>query len=226
MTQARRILASVCAAVILAACGKEAPIGRAPTNREENTPVSLEENSVTEVLRIKYNRAQLTCNLKFSRGQKADFGEQPSEVFSEIVQDAAYWDLLNDYSDEKAFELKGAVRDSWIKVKIKIKRIEVVHSLTYMDDQGKVYRMRYSPILRAEYFFEENYVFIPEDGNMTGKGNGFKDFTEGSTGNWIDMVASTDPTVSGDFYSAQLNCDFDTELKPEYKDQFVVQPTD
>ncbi|HLD99316.1 MAG TPA: hypothetical protein VJB59_03600 [Bdellovibrionota bacterium] len=227
MGPVRRILVSICTVTILASCEKEAPISRAPTNREENSPVSLEGKSVAEILRIKYDQAQLTCKLQFSRGQRIDFGGLPSEVLSEIVLDATYWDLLNDYSDEKSFELKGAVRESWIKAEIKIKRIEVVQSVAYMDAQGKVFSMRYSPIIRAEYFLEQNYVFTPEDGNLSVKENGFKDFTEGSTGNWIDiLVPSTDPTVSRDFYSAQLNCDFYTELKPEYKDQFVVQPTD
>jgi hypothetical protein len=226
MSLTRHVLVAVCATAFLSACGKEALKGQNLIS-DSPTPVkpipgSLEGMSTPDLIRTKYNRAHLDCSLRFARGEKSGATVFPPDFFtSESVVTHASWDLLNDYADEKSFSLEGAVRDSWIKAQVKIRRIEVVKSLTYTNASGKDFKMQYSPVLKAEYSYEQNIVFVPGHGNVSGGGNGSNSINENIAGALIDSVLSTEPTESKDAYSIRLDCVFNTELKPEYKDQWV-----
>lgn len=182
--------------------------------------VDLAGKSVQEVLDLKYNKAELNCALWVQRNQKLDLTTGPS--------DSIILDLKTDFQTPQTFKLTGQVQDHTTEVQIEINSLAIRSSFYLKDVDGRVYVARYSPY--ADYILHyksattfENGVISRSDSH-TNHQVGERILDRALNVAYDSQPVDPDGSVlNRGAYRDYVHCVIDTEIKPEYQDQFEIQ---
>jgi hypothetical protein len=180
-----------------------------PNLPQKPTAENLSNKSVQEVLQIKYTKAVLTCSLWLQWGKKLDVSNSPN--------DKVTWDLLKDFSTTKNLQLNGWATNTSTSVNLTIKSVELANG-EIGTPEGAVYKYQYSPRINLDYAFET--IVSTTKGPYSDEVYGNKDIGEKVGGMLSNTSIKAEGSENSVFYYA--DCTIDTEIKPEYADQFKV----
>jgi len=177
-------------------------------------PVSSEaedilDGTTEEILSKKYEKADLICSLRVEHGP----------VFIRDFPDKTVtWDLIDDFKSENKLSMEASNDGAKISVVIDIKKLSVgSFDITALD--GHFYKMIHSPFVEMEvnYKYETSYGTA---GNFSGEGFVKQLVNEKIISEVFD--GSHHPTDDIENTSWRyMECTIDTEIKPQYRDQFI-----
>jgi len=199
-------------ALTLVACAKNNDIS--PKNSPApQGPVAqkLAGKSTTEVLQAKYNKAELQCNLWIQFGGEFNKSNPPSDSFSV--------DLLKVDPTQGELKLSGKAQDQTVDFFIQVNALKISY-VNLTDIDGTLYIMEHSPVIEYTYSYEESAIHI-NGAIISGQGSGHRTVNE----KLKDMAINSASKVEGDVgtYFQYLDCSIETDIKPEFQDQFKVQ---
>lgn len=191
-----------------------------PANQDQKPrAVDLSGKSLTEVLALKYNRAELKCELWTQLSQKLDISVIPNDFIS--------LDLKKEAMPE-SLSLKGEVANHKVSVNVKINSAEVIEGLSSEVESGEKYTWQFSPLIEASIFHES--VTTKSTGSIVINTKDPKSLIKEKIKNvQVQDSLKAEPeqqgggTIDHGFYHDYAHCYIDTEIKPEYQDQFKVE---
>lgn len=194
-----------------------------PPHKQDKSPkaVDLAGKSVEEVLEIKYNKADLICALWTQINQKLNLDLSPNDSVS--------WDLKSKNVMPEVLNLSGQVQDHRIEVQIKLNSLALYSSLSFRDSDWTHYQISYSPYVNVSVNSEELTTY-PIGLLQSSSYSSSREIKEkikdipinGSLA--VEPVQENGVTIDREAYHDYVHCFIDTEIKPEYQDQFQVQP--
>ena len=207
------IISTLC----LAACGESDGVnfGNQKKNKDQQQeqikPVvaqNLGGKSTEEVIKIKYNKLDLKCDLWIYSGEQFVKTDKPT--------DSKSIDLLNINSD--LLEIKLSVKNEFqaAKVSVKINDIEIVHN-QHTDQNGIITIMKYSPTLNISYMYD-TIESTSNNSNIKSSGNGQTHVRERIINNFTGLLESQQGTNQKNYFTVE--CLLQSDIKPEYQDQY------
>lgn len=188
---------------------------------QQNNPnaINLSGKSTAEVLNLKYNRVVLKCALWSQNDKNINL------VFS--PNDTVTLDLKKNSEFPQSLELSAIVDNHEIKVSFEVVKLAHYGVLNFTDSLGNNILAQYSPYVEAKFSsFTKNFL-----------GNGQFTSNQGSSSRTVkerieDVALNqiTEPTqqnagiVSKSAFSDYVGCIIETDIKPEYRNQFVFKP--
>lgn len=178
-------------------------------------PNPFDGMSTEQVLRAKYKRALLTCQLRLQQGRKLDDFAAPQDVIS--------WDILEDANPDKTFHMRGRVARHELDFDVKVESMKIAGFIHYADPRGAVYQMESSLVVRLQYRSTERIEYDHEI-KSTATNSGSEDMHE----RILNSLVSNEATMEGSPipFLTDLRCLLHTEINPDYKDQFQVKASD
>jgi hypothetical protein len=198
----------------LAACANNSNEKPNPDNNRPQKPVAqnLSGKSTQEILTTKYNKANFKCDLWVQRGSDLIMSNTPNDSFS--------WDLLSDFANEKSFNLVGEVQDHTMNITVNVESVEIFGSVLLRELDGKNYKMTHTPVIKMDLFYEQKTTFAP---GVYGHEKGWlkRQVREKLKDMTLNESHSAD-VAAGTFFN-YLECSIETDIKPEYQDQFEIE---
>lgn len=183
--------------------------------------VDLSGKSLEEVLKLKYDKAELKCELWTQLSNQLNLSGTPN--------DSASWDLKSGEAMPETLILNGEISNHRISIEVKLNSVALLSSLNHLDSDLTRYELRYSPSVNVNITHEAITTF--PSGPFIASGNGSsRNINERIKDIPINSALETDPeqqggiTIDRGSYRDYAHCFIDTEIKPEYQDQFKVQP--
>ncbi len=213
MLDSLKNISVILCALIFVACAKNND-----NNSQKNAPTpqgptaqNLEGKSTDEVLQTKYNKAELVCNLWTQFGGELNKSNPPNDSFSV--------DLLKVDPTQGELKLSGKSQDQTVDVSIQVNALKISH-VHHTDVDGTVYIMEHTPVIEYAYSYEESAIHI-NGATISGQGSGQRSVNE----KLKDVALNFSSKTQGDIgtYFRYLDCSIETDIKPEYQDQFKVQ---
>ncbi|RYZ80925.1 MAG: hypothetical protein EOP04_24935 [Proteobacteria bacterium] len=171
----------------------------------------LEDMNLEELLAAKYDKAVLTCSLWLQHGEAMDVTAAPVDTFS--------WDLKSQETLPFAFELKGTVEKQFASVKIEVKEaMALANHTNHVVNESKIYTMKNTVALRIAAVTNTRVTFADGPYLSESKGTDIR-LSEKVPFSLLNLAMGDNekPTLS---YRSSSSCILDTEIKPEYQDQF------
>ena len=196
-------------------CGKNIKIVVDEPGLEKKTEFSiqnLKDKSSEEVLKIKYDKAILSCNLWIQFGKQLNKNLKPNDTFS--------LDLLNtDISRESTQQLSGQVKNKTLEITINLKNLSI-KNIKFEDNLSKSnYVMENSPVIEMDLdyksYFNNGWKSLKSSGHHTRKIH-----------EKIRDLSFSHSSITGNKkkkYFDHIECTIDTDIKSEYQDQFIVK---
>lgn len=207
-----RYIVSFAIALVFVACAKNNKASISPENPETKlADVNLDGKSTENILKTKYNKAILICSLWLQFGTELNRSNNPNDTFS--------FDLLKGEINNDTLKLSGKTQSFSSDIKIQIKQLAIEH-VNHTDVDGTVYRMKYTPVVRLEIV---NQVYKGSENGLIFSGNGVgkRIIYEKIKDKSLDESFSTPGDIRS--YFNYIECIIDTDIKSEYRDQFVVE---
>lgn len=181
---------------------------RSTTGAVKTGPPALSGLAPADLIRTKYIKAVLTCELRKQKGIKFNETAEPDDSIS--------WDLINDYADSKTLTLKASVTDEFTIVTLNIKKISISSGTVFAAD-GKTYDLQYSPSLTTEFksrteIIEVDKLTLEHDFSAT-------ELSEGVPSQLLESSRA----VEAKYNFTKVYCLLSTEAKPEYQGQFSAR---
>lgn len=179
---------------------------------------NLAGKSIAEVLKLKYDKAVLKCDLWTQRRDKLDI--------SLPANDSVAWDLKSNEPMPNSWNLNGQDGIHKVEAEIKLNSLGLQESVNLVTANGTRYKMSYTPFvnLNISYKTTTTYPGGPFYTNSKWDNQEVREKV-----NQVLLNDSETPLNKGDdgiqygpSYS-YINCVIDTEIKPEYQEQFVVE---
>ena len=196
-------------------CGKIIKVQLEEVDAENKNPFfiqNLKDITADEVLAIKYNKANLNCNLWVQLGKEFNKDLNANDSFS--------IDLLKaDLSRESKHELVGKVKNQTLEVvinlddiKIKNMKIEDLNTIT-------TYVLKNSPVVEMNFDYKSYF----NNGRIVFKGSGIH---KRSINEKIKVTTLNHSRHAGNdskSYCEYLECTIDTDIKTGYQNQFSIE---
>lgn len=185
----------------------------APPAAVEDAVEDLSGKPAPDVLKTKYDSAVLTCSLWVQRGSELVTTVSPTDSFS--------WDLISDFAYQNTFKLAGEVRDHSLEVVINVEAVEIFGEVNLTTVDGSKYIMSNTPVVKLR-FQTESTTHLASNFSGAGTGSGFAVVYEGVK----DMVLNQNSSGGSSevkFFNF-LECTINAVIKPDYQDQFKVEP--
>lgn len=192
---------------------------------QEASEEQLAKLSPEEILKTKYDQAELDCTLNFPV-TVSNQGTQTTDPASTSLK----WDLLENYSDTEVlpFEVQAASGSVDLVGQLKIDKVEIIPSIDINQD-GTNYQLQYTPHLTGSFTAKTAHPILIDQGSIGVSVSDPFDLYE-------NIPPSASATESGSTqnpnqpdwisYQLHLDCMFNTKLKPEYQNQWAkIQPT-
>jgi hypothetical protein len=211
--------------VVTTSCGSSGVSSQA-TPSTEPLPDPLTGRPSAEVIRIKYNRAKLDCQLELARAIRTESTEEPALVILDkrVSQDS--WDLLSEEPEKKTLQFRTEMEESRFSAEIRLQRIEIKELLLVRDEKKRLLRKRFSPVLKVEYSTKERRAPANGREGLTTSMSGSSELRESANQYLFSAIYPVDLSVSSEVIWQQLSCHFQTELKPEYEGHSSVESND
>lgn len=224
MNKVNSLVVSVVLALAVSGCAKSDDQKNIPNVKppnEKSTPVDLSNRSVDDVLKIKYNKAVLKCELWTQQSVQLDTSGKPT--------DSASWDLKSGTPMPQVLTLKGKIRNHVITVEIKPNSVGLNDNLSIQKPNLTVYTLIHSPYVKVGMTFNAATEFPAGPFYSSGSGTD-ENINEKLIDDLVNQALKSQPEQSGgvtiDYGSFRdyAHCFIDTDIKPEYQDQFKVEP--
>jgi hypothetical protein len=174
---------------------------------------TLDGKSTEEVLKIKYNKANLNCNLWVQYGNELNKSIAPNDSFS--------LDLLkNDINHESSKELSGTAQGQAVEVSIDLKDLKIANETLVNRDTNTTYKMTNTPVIVLDYDYKQTPV---RDGGLVISGSGHSERTINEKIKDMSLNISNKSENGLGTYFNYLECSIETDIKAEYQDQFKVE---
>ncbi len=210
---------------IFSGCAKDDDKNRnTPTvspQNEKPTALNLLGKSLDEVLKIKYNKAELKCELWTQQTVKLDL--------SRTSNDSVSWDLKGESTLPRTLTLKGLIQNHQIEVEIKINSVAIRQKLQHTDVNGAIYKMLYSPYVKLNFSYKASTQFPTGPFFASGNGTSYE-VNERIKNVPLNNTLATQPeeldemVINRGSFRDYVQCLLDTDIKPEYQDQFKIDP--
>lgn len=192
-------------------------------NQQKQQPkaVDLSGKSLEEVLALKYNKAELKCELWTQLSNQLDISGTPN--------DSASWDLKSGVAMPEVLNLKGEIQNHKISIEVKLNSVSLLSSLNHLDSDLTRFELRYSPTVNVNITHESITTFPTGPFIASGYGSS-RNINEKIKDIPVNGSLATEPeqqngiTIDRGSYRDYAHCFIDTEIKSEYQDQFKVQP--
>lgn len=213
-----RLVLAACA-VLSAACGGMKAAKTQKTEFGDNTPKveSLAGKSTAEVLKLKYKRAEVVC--------RAFKGQTPYNIvrFDQVKPTVDHRINLLDQRDlQKVDSVRiplPRIDNYQAEARISVVGVSISYQLTHVDEAGNVYEMQYTPKVKLEYTFDH---FITPALRASELG-GWELSENTPPQQFLSTSADQSLLDQGQHHAHGLSCSIETEIKPEYQDQFKVK---
>lgn len=199
--------------VFIAGCGEK-------VQRKSDTPAfwtkgMFENKAAGDVLKLKYNKATLTCRLWTQATAKINLNLPATDV--------ATWDLLKNSAPDSSFTLNGTLKNHEVTATITLVDLQIAKAMELTDkDTGHRYFAPYSPVLTIQTQIAAN--------STTGKlvGQSITTSLRSLLENSAEMAAysvhkpsTADKTLPFHDY---VECSLQTTIKPELKEALQAEP--
>lgn len=169
--------------------------------------IDLSGKSLEEILQIKYTKALLKCAL-WIQYKELDIKLPAIETYT--------WDLKSGEKAPEAFSIKHKINNYTVEFNFKFKKFYKVDGLV-LNEQGKKYTLKFTPHIEMSY--STLRVLSLPDGDVTARE---------STENYHVSEKIPSPVVkevipAPDVLHTYAHCLIDTDIKPDYADQFKVE---
>lgn len=177
--------------------------------------------TTAEVLALKYNKAVLICSIWTQRGKNINLELPPNDSVS--------LDLKEDLELPRGLELTASVKDHQIKITLEITRFSHYGLLNHTDSDGNQVVAKYSPFLKMNYSSSSNTSF-GKGLSMSGSGSAVRTVYERIEDLALkeiinaELVEQNGVTIDKGAFNDYVNCIIQTDIKPEYADQFSFTP--
>jgi len=166
----------------------------------------LANKTIKEVLELKYEKADLTCQLWIQKRKKIDTSQEPENHFSVS--------LLSETLKEDFYALDGLQYAVEVETLFKVNSF-LISNYSFTDKEGKTIEKTYSPFLNLSYGGKVRVTFSNGEFFDTSLGDDFDLFEGASRQVWVTHF--TNPTT-GEVRWIEIRCEVDAELKEEFKD--------
>ncbi len=224
MQKVYSLVVGVILASAVSGCAKSDDNRNNPTvtpQTEKPMVVDLSGKSLDEVLKIKYNKAELKCALWTQRSQQLDITGSPTDSVS--------LDLKSNPTVPATLTLKGQIQDHGTEIQLAVSSLAMWGTLHHTDTEGTVYLASYTPYAKIDYTLTSSTVFGVGQ-SSSGNGFGSRSVNEKIVDMTLNQSVSSAPTAENGVVLNQgafrdyVQCVIETDIKPEYQDQFKVQP--
>ena len=170
------------------------------------TPIqrsNLSGKSVEEVLKLKYEKADLVCNFWFQYGNEFSRSIEPAVTVHYDLKQKGVSEFGTNPENRQLFANNKNLRLTFQFGPVQI------HDLNFKDIDGVSYLMSFSPYLKVNFAWEI-------DGSET-------DTVQKEVIEKLNTVVIDNLHKEGDdrnFYFTHFECTINTEIKSEYKNQF------
>lgn len=191
---------------------------------KNQTPVAIDLSgkTVEEVLSLKYSKALLSCALWSQRSKEIDLTVVPN--------DSATLDLKVDTSMPKNLKLHSQIENQHMEVDLNVSQLAIYGSLHLTDSSGNVFIAKYSPYVSVGYSHKSTIIFGVGQ-SMTGSVSDIRTVNEKIIDTALNESISSQPEDLGNgvvidrgAFNNVVSCTIETEIKPEYQDQFQMIP--
>ena len=185
-------------------------------NEVEVVSVDLSNRSTEEVLALKYDKAVLTCSL-WSQNNKVIDLEQEAD-------DSVSIDLKNSYFPQ-VLKLSTDIQGHQVKIILEVTELSHNKNSNHIDSKGNKISTKYSPYVKINYSstFRTN---VDEQTKFSGSGSAALTIYERIPNIPLNKsvesksIEDRGVIISRPPLSDYLKCIIETEIKPEFKDQF------
>ena len=199
----------------LMSCGKIVQVQLEEVSAENKNPYfiqNLKDKTADEVLEIKYNKANLNCNLWLQFGKELNRDLKANDSFS--------LDLLKtDINRESKHELIGKVKNQTLEVVINLIELKIKTMKIEDLNNNTTYTFKNSPVVEMNFDYRSNF----DNGKTIFKGSGIH---KRSINEKIKLVTLNHSRRAGNdskSYFEYLECTIDTDIKAGYQDQFSLE---
>jgi hypothetical protein len=193
-----------------------------PTPDSQPAP-SLDGLAPRDLIRAKYDKAQLECQVKFP----TTIAERTNNGITQNIQngsDSYTWDLLDDYSDTRTIQLQARSGEVSLIATIEVDQIQIEDNTVKSSDGTNTYELKDSPVLTGKYSFNvDKAIYEPVTGSaLAPQGSGPFTIYEGMNNDFATSSGSVQVDGSPlNVYQVQIGCVLDTHLNQEYQNQFL-----
>lgn len=200
------------AITILASCANKD--GNSSRARHEQNPkvvtADLSSKSLDEVLDLKYNNAELKCELWTQQNEKLDISATPNAT--------ARLDLKTKPALPSKVSLHANIENHSIDTELTVTAIDLYSSLRYTDIDGIFYHLKFTPQVKLDVAIK----------TVTWKGQNISSKTfsiESRSVNEkiMDKALNASTRINAGPIHDYIQCYIDTDIKPEYQDQFRIE---
>jgi len=200
-----------------------------PNDRvEQQGAISLSGKTTSEVLKLKYTKAELKCALWTQKSQSLDLNLTPSDMVVinlKTTSLASATITLNGRVDE---QINDVVLSHTFLMTLNVLKFSIIDNLRFVDGDGTVYTEKFTPAIEVSTSFVSETIYGQ---NPTEKGSGSNSkmtFYERVL-NPVFIASQAIPSltfggvvINPGFYFDHVQCLIDTEIKPEYQDQLQI----
>lgn len=206
------------AAILSTACGGMRAAKSQKTEFGDDKPkaVSLAGKSPAEVLKAKYTRAEIVCRafkgVTESNIVKFDQVKSPSELRVNLLEQSDLQKI--DTLKVPLPNQDGSQARAWVY----ISGVSITDRLTHLDSAGNIYEMQYTPRVKVQYSFDH----LNAQGLTTAETGGWELSENTPPLEFFSTNADQKMLDSGQHHAHGLSCSIETDIKPEYQNQFKV----
>lgn len=189
-----------------------------PVDAPQSSTINLAGKSLSEVLKLKYNKVELNCQLWTQALEHIVTTGEPNDVVSV--------DLMS-LTLPKVLTLKWQLQYHNLAFTVKINSVGLKESLNLNDLDGTKYKASYTPFVDADFTsISYSYSGRPGDGPFIvgpSSGTSIQVYENVRTLALSDVIGVfTDSLGITRSYSDEVLCMVKTEIKPEFRNQFEV----
>lgn len=226
-------IASVALAAIISSCtviknDKKTP---QPDDRvEQQGATNLSGKTTSEVLKLKYNKAELKCALWTQKSQALDINLTPSDMVVinlKTTSLASATITLNGHAKE---QINDVVLSHTFFITLNVLKFSIIDSLRFVDGDGTVYTEKFTPTIEVSTSFVSESILGQNPPEKVSGSTPKIAFYEKvlshvfSSSQTIPSMTFGGVVVNPGFYFDHVQCLINTEIKPEYQDQLQIVP--
>lgn len=224
MKKALVVALSVVLSVFISACSKgdDKKSGNSAPVSPQSEQGSLSNKSVEEVLSLKYDRVEFKCALWVQINHALNLEVAPNDSF--VV------DLKNGFTWPQTLHLAGEIENHKLDAKFELNSLSILAGLRHVDVDGTTFTALNSPTIEYAITAKGTTSFIYSKGVNS---FGFYESKHESRERIHDVILNESTaifpvnqdgvTIDRGAYRNYIECTLETEIKPEYQDEFKIE---
>ena len=182
------------------------------TKKTETKPgseiVSLGNKSFTEIMELKYNKAELICRMYIQVGPTLDITKEPNAQVA--------LDLKAPYTLPLELSMGSNILNHSLTAKIEVKEFGIQNVTIHQMDEQLIFELENSPFARVN--FSATSKTTTESGTMGSSHSG-----SDTKVNEAEKSRQLESHLITSNFIDYVNCSIEGDIKPEYKDQLKIE---